>query len=114
MKVADRLEPKGVGSLSAAGQYCKGGPRWTLGKGGAGSSLASVTDKAGRPKRLKLVKASCLGVCRHVKIRAEANVFDPDHADYFAERRQEQRRARQADYHRHKRWDREEALECFA
>jgi RNA-directed DNA polymerase len=76
--------------------------------------FAPSKDKAGRPCRLKLVKASCTTIRRHVKIRAGANVFNPDHADYFAVRRQDQRRARQADYKRRKQWEREEAWEHAA
>ena len=40
----------------------------------------------GKPIWLKLARASETKIRRHVKIRAEANPFDPDWQDYFAER----------------------------
>jgi RNA-directed DNA polymerase len=40
----------------------------------------------GKPIWLKLVYASDTKIRRHLKIRAEANPFDPDWQDYFAER----------------------------
>jgi RNA-directed DNA polymerase len=40
----------------------------------------------GKPTWLKLVYASDTKIRRHLKIRAEANPFDPDWQDYFAER----------------------------
>jgi len=40
----------------------------------------------GKPIWLKLVYASDTKIRRHPKIRAEANPFDPDWQDYFAER----------------------------
>jgi RNA-directed DNA polymerase len=40
----------------------------------------------GKPIWLKLVHASDTKIRRHLKIRAEANPFDPDWQDYFAER----------------------------
>jgi len=40
----------------------------------------------GKPIWLKLVYASDTKIRRHIKIRAEANPFDPDWQDYFAER----------------------------
>ena len=57
------------------------GPRqWTF---------AAETGKRtpeGKPIWLKLVYASDTKIRRHLKIRAEANPFDPDWQDYFAER----------------------------
>jgi len=43
--------------------------------------------------------------------RTKRRFLADDHADYFAARRQDQRRARQADYKRRKQWEREEAWE---
>ena len=40
----------------------------------------------GKPIWLKLARASETKIRRHLKIRAEANPFDPDWQDYFAER----------------------------
>ena len=35
-----------------------------------------------------LFQASSLRIRRHIKIRGEATVFDPEHANYFRERQQ--------------------------
>ena len=67
----------------------------------------TIRDREGRHRRLNLVKASSLGIRRHVKIRAETNVFDPEHADYLVERRRRQRLARRDDYRRRRRWEQE-------
>ena len=67
----------------------------------------TIRDREGRHRRLNLVKASSLGNRRHVKIRAETNVFDPDHADYLVERRRRQRLARRDDDRRRQRWEQE-------
>jgi RNA-directed DNA polymerase len=96
--------------------YIEGNVLYPTEKGTPQGGLISpvLANMAGRPCRLKLAKPSCTTIRRHVKIRAEANVFNPDHADYFAARRQDQRRARQADYKRRKQWEREEAWEHAA
>jgi RNA-directed DNA polymerase len=52
-------------------------------------TFAADTGKGtpeGKPIWLKLVYASDTKIRRHPKIRAEANPFDPDWQDYFAER----------------------------
>ena len=43
---------------------------------------------------LDLVSASKVPIRRHVKVRGNANPFDPDDADYFRQRRHKQRRNR--------------------
>ena len=65
---------------------------------------APIQTKGGRQERLLLVKAACLGIRRHVKVRAAATVFDPAYDDYYRERKQRQRGARQGDYRRWQRW----------
>ena len=57
--------------------------------GGRDWIFAADTGKRtpeGKPIWLKLARASETKIRRHVKIRAEANPFDPDWQDYFAER----------------------------
>jgi RNA-directed DNA polymerase len=57
--------------------------------GGCNWVFAADTGKRtseGKPIWLKLVDASDTKIRRHVKIRADANPFDPDWQDYFAER----------------------------
>ncbi len=66
--------------------------------------FAPTRDRDGRPSRLKLVKASVLGIRRHIKIRADATVFDPSYTEYFRERELRKRQARQRDYRRWQRW----------
>jgi len=43
---------------------------------------------------LDLVSASKVPIRRHVKVRGQANLFDPEYADYFRQRRIRQRQAR--------------------
>ena len=57
--------------------------------GGCNWVFAADTGKRtpeGKPIWLKLVCASETKIRRHLKIRADANPFDPDWQDYFAER----------------------------
>ena len=55
---------------------------------------APIQSKDGKTACLDLFRASSLPIRRHVKIRAEANPFDPDFAAYFRQRRDRQRRLR--------------------
>jgi len=48
---------------------------------------AVITDSNGRKVYRDLIKASRIRIIRHVKIRAEANPFDPAYAVYFANRK---------------------------
>ena len=47
---------------------------------------ANGKTKDGEPRELKLVKASDTKIQRHVKIRGEANPFDPEQEAYFESR----------------------------
>jgi RNA-directed DNA polymerase len=61
-------------------KYWSGGSRpWSF--------SASVKDKAGRYRLYELVRASSIGIVRHVKIRGDANPFDPEYDAYFVKRR---------------------------
>ena len=53
--------------------------RWTF--------FCAGKDRHGKPEHRELVKAGRIGIIRHVKIRAEANPFDPVWTDYFADRK---------------------------
>jgi RNA-directed DNA polymerase len=44
---------------------------------------ANTKDKEGKPREMKLVKASDTKIERHTKIRGEANPFDPAQEAYF-------------------------------
>ncbi len=37
-------------------------------------------------RRVELIRATSIGIERHVKIRNEANPFDPKYGDYFEKR----------------------------
>ena len=47
---------------------------------------ANIQDKDGKPREMKLVKASDTKIRRHIKIRGEANPFDPKQESYFESR----------------------------
>lgn len=47
---------------------------------------ANTEDKDGKPRKLKLVKASDTKIERHIKIKGEANPFDPAQEAYFESR----------------------------
>ena len=47
---------------------------------------AHTKTKEGKPRILKLVKASDTKIQRHIKIRGEANPFDPEQETYFEDR----------------------------
>ncbi|MFA6008932.1 MAG: hypothetical protein WC799_03035, partial [Desulfobacteraceae bacterium] len=44
-------------------------------------------DKRGEPKTYELIRANSIHIVRHIKIRRNANPFDPDLTDYFLKRR---------------------------
>jgi RNA-directed DNA polymerase len=47
---------------------------------------ANTKDKDGKPRTMKLVNASDMKIERHIKIRGEANPFDPAQEAYFESR----------------------------
>jgi RNA-directed DNA polymerase len=47
---------------------------------------ANTQNKDGKPRAMKLVKASDTKIVRHIKIRGEANPFDPQQEAYFESR----------------------------
>lgn len=46
-----------------------------------------VKDKHGKPKTYELIKAQSIHIIRHIKIKADANPFDPKKQVYFWKRR---------------------------
>lgn len=60
--------------------------------------FAKTRTPEGGTKYTELVRASGLGIRRHVKVRAEARVFDPAYDEYFEDRRRRRRRDRQRDH----------------
>lgn len=46
-----------------------------------------VKDKNGNPRTYELIKAYSIHIQRHIKIKSDANPFDPDHQQYFRARR---------------------------
>lgn len=76
-------------------RHANKGRRWVLERyfhalGGMRFRFAAqvVDDKGGR-FWLKLVQASEVPIERHVKVRGDANPYDPDHDGYFAKRRRD-------------------------
>ena len=48
--------------------------------------VATTKDKDGKPQRRTLIKASDTKIMRHIKIKGEANPFDPAQESYFESR----------------------------
>jgi RNA-directed DNA polymerase len=48
--------------------------------------LADTKTQEGDTERIRLNKASDTAIQRHVKIRGDANPFDPEHETYFEDR----------------------------
>src|SRR5206468_5291797 len=46
----------------------------------------TIKDKDGKPKTIRLFKASDVAIKRHIKIKAEANPYDPAWEVYFEQR----------------------------
>ncbi|MDZ4322696.1 MAG: group II intron maturase-specific domain-containing protein, partial [Alphaproteobacteria bacterium] len=46
----------------------------------------ALKDKEGKPFFLDLFRAAQVSICRHIKIRAEANPYDPQYREYFLKR----------------------------
>lgn len=46
----------------------------------------TIKDKDGEPKTLRLIKAADMKIKRHIKIKAQANPYDPDWEVYFENR----------------------------
>ncbi len=46
-----------------------------------------VKDKNGNPRTSELIKAHSIHIQRHIKIKSDANPFDPEHQQYFWARR---------------------------
>lgn len=58
--------------------WFRGSTPWTF--------SATVKDKNGKRRLYELIKASKIGIVRHIKIRGEATPFDPDYFEYFRKR----------------------------
>lgn len=55
-----------------------------LSKGSRPGRFATVVkDKRGEPKTYELIRANSIHIVRHIKIRRNANPFDPDQTDTF-------------------------------
>jgi RNA-directed DNA polymerase len=69
-----------------ARKYWRNGPKaWVF----------STEEKTPEGKRrVELIRASSIGIERHIKIRCAANPFDPKDAAYFEKRRADQQRRR--------------------
>ena len=52
-----------------------------------------MKDKEGNKKPLYLKRASDMHIRRHIKVKAEANPFDPRFKEYFKEREKKTRKA---------------------
>ena len=46
-----------------------------------------VKDKKGRSRLYEVIRACHIGIVRHIKIRGDANPFDPENFEYFRKRR---------------------------
>jgi RNA-directed DNA polymerase len=46
-----------------------------------------VKDKRGYPRLYEVIRACHIGIVRHIKIRGNANPFDPEYFEYFRKRR---------------------------
>lgn len=46
-----------------------------------------VKDRNGNPRTYELIKAHSIHIQRHIKIKSDANPFDPEHQQYFRARR---------------------------
>jgi len=59
-----------------------------LSKGSKPGRFATVVkDKNGNPRTYELIKAHSIHIQRHIKIKGDANPFDPEHQQYFRARR---------------------------
>jgi len=58
--------------------WMKGATPWTF--------SATVEDEHGNVRSLELVKLHTIGIRRHVKIRGDANPYDPKYQNYFRKR----------------------------
>ena len=54
---------------------------------GYGHFSAPVPARDGKQRRLQLYRAAATRIERHIKVRAEANPYDPHYTDYFERRR---------------------------
>lgn len=52
-----------------------------------GSFAVRIRDAQGKKRVLSLFRAGLLTVQRHIKVRADANPYDPDYTEYFEKRR---------------------------
>jgi RNA-directed DNA polymerase len=46
-----------------------------------------VKDKKGKSRLYEVIRACHIGIVRHIKIRGDANPFDPKYDEYFRKRR---------------------------
>lgn len=66
---------------------------WKSHKGDNWRFYCMTKDKEGNKKTLLLKRAKDTKICRHVKIKASANPFDPSYKDYFVKRDSKERTA---------------------
>ena len=83
LRLADRLAPSWAAKYYRTGSSSKA---WIF--------SAPTRNKDGSPGFLDLFRVTSVPIRRHVKVRAEATVYDPAYDDYFRQRREKQRRAR--------------------
>lgn len=79
------------------------GARWVYQRyfrrsSGSWAFFAETQDGHGRLRRTDLIRASWLGIRRHVKMQAKATPFDPEYDEYFRERMVKRRRSRHKDF----------------
>lgn len=96
-EVFSRIDSEMVHALLRWGykRHARKGKRWivkkyfTRLKGDNWRFHCITKDKAGNKKSLYLKRASDTKISRHVKIRSEANPFDPQYKDYFIKRKED-------------------------
>jgi RNA-directed DNA polymerase len=52
--------------------------------------FGETCDEEGQPTKVRLLLASCIPIQRHVKVRSEANPYDPAYETYFEKREGDQ------------------------
>ena len=77
---AKRRHPNKSKSWIQSKYFCRlGNANWVFNAG--------MVYHQGRYKLLHLIRANSIAIVRHIKIRAEANPYDPKHNEYFEKRR---------------------------
>ena len=69
---------EGLGWIKAKYFECHQGRDWTF--------FGESYDEEGTPQKVRLLSASRTPITRHVKVRGEANPYDPTYETYFADR----------------------------